>query len=125
MTPDEILEIDAKRNHPPGTVAGNLRAIMNDNTQKSGGVVRQGNTLIMFRVVAPQTVFFFCFTADTVSTLAKNLEMAFRMFKKLKFTQAVTTRQGPDVFSALQLINGKFSVQTQDVKGAPAAAVRL
>jgi hypothetical protein len=47
MTPDEILEIDAKRNHPPGTVAGNLKADINDELRQGGDIVQVCNVLIV------------------------------------------------------------------------------
>jgi len=125
MKPDQILEIDAKRNHPPGTVAGNLRAIINDNTKRNGGSIRQGNTLVTFRTVAPKTVLFFCFTADEESALSKNLELVFNMFKKLKIETAATLNQGTNINDALKRIGSKFPSRVSVKDGTPVAEVRL
>jgi hypothetical protein len=125
MTPDKILEIDAKRNHPPGTVAGNLRAVINDNTKRNGGAIRQGNTLVTFRTVAPKTILFFCFTADDESVLSKNLELVFKMFRKLKAEVAGTINQGPNINAALKRMGNKFPSQVSVKDGTPVAEVRL
>ena len=69
MTPDEILEIDAKRNHPPGTVAGHLMADINDELRLGGQIVQEGDVLIVFRGVEPGVVEHHSFNADTPQNL--------------------------------------------------------
>jgi hypothetical protein len=112
MTPDQILEIDAKRNHPPGTQAGNLRAVINDNTRKNGGLLQQGNTLVMFRLSGPKKVDFYCFNADTTQNFAKNLEAVFRVFKKLKIEKANSPYESPELKEAFNILSKKFKVKT-------------
>jgi hypothetical protein len=113
MTPDEILEIDAKRNYPPGTQAGHLRAAINNNTRKNGGLLQQGNTLVMFRLSGPKKVDFYAFNADTPQNLAKNLEKVFQVFKKLKIERANSPYERQDIREAFKLIAKKFKIETK------------
>jgi len=125
MTPDEILEIDAKRNHPPGTVAGHLRAEINDNNSKNGGVIQQGNTLVMFRLSAPKTMEFHCFNADTPQNLVKNLEMVLRVFKKLGVAVAQTPYKNPKINDLFAQLSKEFKVEIKKIPGGFSAEVRL
>lgn len=125
MTPDQILEIDAKRNHPPGTVAGHLRAEINDNIKKNGGLVQQGDTLVTFRLAAPQTIEFHCFNADTPQNLIKNVETVLRMFKKLGAKMAHTPYANPKINDLFGQISKEFKVQIKQIPGGFSAEVRL
>ena len=98
MTPDQILEIDAKRNHPKGTSAGNLRAIINEQLSKNGHIVQQGDTLIVFaNADGDKDVEYHCFNADTPENLAANVVKFFGMAKKLGYATATTPYQNPKV----------------------------
>jgi len=97
MTPDEILEVDAKRNHPAGTLAGHLRAEINQELRQKGQVIQQGDTLIVFRSTKHGVVEYHCFNADTPENLAKNVLSVWGMFKKLGFKTAVTPYQNPKI----------------------------
>jgi hypothetical protein len=90
MTPDEILEIDAKRNHPPGTVAGHLRAEINKFLRQGGHLVRQGNTLFVFNATKKGEVVYHTFNADDAATLGRNGKMFFDMLKKAGADTAVS-----------------------------------
>jgi hypothetical protein len=83
MTPDEILEVDAKRNHPPGTVAGHLRAEINNELRNKGQIVQQGNTLVVFRTAKPDTAEYHCFNADTPENLVKNVMAVWKLLEKM------------------------------------------
>jgi hypothetical protein len=125
MTPDEILEVDAKRNHPPGTVAGNLRAVINDNTRRHGGVLQQGNTLVMFRISAPKIMEFHCFNADTPQNLVKNLKVILRVFKKLGVKMAHTPYENPKINDLVKQLSPEFKVAIKQIPGGFSAEVRL
>jgi hypothetical protein len=125
MTPDEILEIDAQRNHPPGTQAGHLRGMINENTEQNGGIVQQGDTLVMFRLSAPKTVEFHCFNADTPQNLVKNLEVVLRMFKKLNLKMATTPYENPKINELFKLLPKEFKVQIVKTRDGFVAEVKL
>lgn len=98
MTPDEILEIDAKRNQPKGTSAGNLRAIINGQLRTKGQIVQQGDTLIVFNNAdGDKDIEFHCFNADTPENLAKNVVAFFGLAKKLGYKTATTPYKNPKV----------------------------
>jgi len=125
MTPDQILEIDAKRNHPPGTQAGNLRALINRTTERGGGVLQQGNTLVTFRLVKPNTVMFHTYNADTPQNLVKNVEMVFQVLKKLNVKMAMTTYTNPKINDLFKLHSKNYKVEIDQVREGFVAKVRL
>jgi RNA recognition motif-containing protein len=99
MTPDEILEIDAQRNHAPGTKAGNLRALINKQVRENNGqIVQQGNTLILFaNSDGDADVEYHCFNADTPQNLAANVIKFFGFVKKLGYKTATTPYDNPKI----------------------------
>ena len=103
MTPDQILEIDAKRNHPEGTSAGNLRAVINEQLRQKGHIIQQGNTLIVFsNADGDKDVEYHCFNADTPENLTENVMKFFEMAKKLGYETATTPYQNPKVSELLK-----------------------
>lgn len=98
MTPDEILEIDAKRNHEPGTQAGHLRAIINEQLRNKGDIIQSGNTLIVFsNSDGDSDVEYHCFNADTPPNLAANVIKFFGMVKKMGYKTATTPYDNPKI----------------------------
>lgn len=115
MTPDEILEVDAERNHPPGTLAGNLRADINEELQMGGDIVQQGNVLIVYRTVEPGVVEHHSFNADTAENLIKANVALWKMLKKAGAKVARTRYQNPKVTALFNSLSDKFDVTiTQD-----------
>ena len=108
MTPDEILEIDAKRNHKPGTTAGHLRADINDELRQGGGVVQEGNVLIVYRAVEPGVIEHHSFNADTPQNLSNANKALWRMLKKAGAKIARTRYQNPRISALLAAIIQKI-----------------
>lgn len=103
MTPDQILEIDAKRNHPEGTSAGNLRAVINEQLRQKGHIIQQGDTLIVFsNSDGDKDVEYHCFNADTPENLTENVMKFFEMAKKLGYETATTPYKNPKVSELLK-----------------------
>lgn len=127
MTPAEILEIDAKRNHPPGTKAGNLMAIINEELRGNSHLVQQGDTLIIFNNAGGVgNAEFHCFNADTPENLAKNVLKFFEMLQKLGYKTASTPYENPkisDLFNTLIAPKHEVKINKQD--GRYVAKVRL
>lgn len=113
MTPDEILEIDAKRNHPAGTLAGHLRAEINRNIRGGGQVVQQGDTLIAFIAKEKGVVEYHCFNADTPENLAKNVLAFWGMLRKAGAHKAVTPYQNPKISDLLRHFCKPYKVGIQ------------
>jgi hypothetical protein len=127
MTPAEILEVDAKRNHPPGTKAGNLMAIINEELRGNSQLVQQGNTLILFgNAGGVGNAEFHCFNADTPENLAKNVLKFLEMLQKLGYKTASTPYENAkisDLFKAF--IAPKHEVKIDKKDGRYVAKVRL
>jgi hypothetical protein len=125
MTPDEILEIDAKRNHPEGTSAGNLRADINEELENGGDLVQHGNTLIVYRGMGDGVVEHHSFNADTPDNLL-NANMAFwRMLKKANAKIARTTYENPKINDLLEIAKEEFDINIKQEGSLFTAEVRL
>jgi hypothetical protein len=128
MTPDEILEIDAQRNHEPGTEAGHLRAIINEQIREHrGDLVQAGNTLIVFsNSDGDSDVEFHCFNADTPPNLAANVVKFFELAKKLGYKTATTPYENPKVSELFkQFLPKKYKLEIKKKKGKFEAKVSL
>jgi hypothetical protein len=128
MTPDEILEIDAKRNHEAGTKAGHLRALINEQLQENQGeIIQQGNTLIVFsNSDGDSDVEYHCFNADTPPNLAANVMKFFELAKKLGYKTATTPYENPKVSELFtQLVSKKYKVDIKRKDGRYEAKARL
>lgn len=125
MTPDEILEIDAKRNHPPGTTAGHLRADINDELRQGGGIVQEGDVLIVYRAVEPGVVEHHSFNADTPQNLSNANKALWRMLKKAGAKIARTRYQNPKISSLLEALIPEFDISITEENGQFVAEVRL
>ena len=128
MTAEEILAIDAKRNHPPGTEVGHLRALINDQIRDHQGyLVQEGETLIVFsNSDGDADVEYHCFNADTPQNLAANVVSFFEMAKKLGYKTATTPYENPKVSELFkQLVPKKFKVEIKRKGGRYEAKARL
>lgn len=125
MTPDEILEIDAKRNHPPGTVAGHLIAEINDELRLGGQVVQEGDVLIVFRGVEPGVVEYHTFNADTPENLVDAACKVFRMLKKAGCKVARTTYENEKITALFNMIKPEFKVNIKQADGRFISEVSL
>ena len=125
MTPNEILEIDAKRNHPPGTTAGHLRADINDELRQGGGIVQEGDVLIVYRAVEPGVVEHHSFNVDTPQNLSNANKALWRMLKKAGAKIARTRYQNPKISSLLEALIPEFDISITEENGQFVAEVRL
>jgi hypothetical protein len=125
MTPNEILEIDAKRNHPVGTLAGHLKAHINDELRQGGDIVQEGNVLIVFRAVEPGVVEHHSFNADTPQNLLKANMALWRMLKKSGAKIARTEYQNPKINELLKQAMGEFNISIKQDGEFFIAEVRL
>lgn len=110
MTPDQILEIDAKRNHPEGLTAGNLKALINKDLEKGGAIVQQGNVLIVFRAISEGVVETHSFNADTPQNLLEANKDLWRKLKSSGFKTVRTEYQNPKINELLQSAMNEFDI---------------
>ena len=125
MTPEEILEIDAQRNHPPGTTVGDLIAMINDELSEGGDIVQEGNVLIVYRGVGDGVVEHHSFNADTPKNLF-NANVAFwKMIQKVGASKARTTYKNPKINELLEIAKLEFDISITEEGGLFTAEVRL
>ena len=125
MTPKEILEIDAQRNHPPGTTARDLITDINDELRAGGDIVQEGNVLIVYRSIAPGVVEHHSFNADTAKNLSDANKALWKMLKKAGAHTARTTYQNPKINQLLKALMGEFDISITEQDGGFVAEVRL
>jgi hypothetical protein len=125
MTPDEILEVDARNNHPFGTKAGHLRAQINDTLAAGGNVVKEGNTLLMYLAKEPGVVEFHTFNADTPQNLAKSVRALALMLKKAGAKIMFTTYTNPKISELFKAYSSEFSTKITEANGIFTAEVSL
>ena len=94
MTPKEILEVDLK-NQPDYMDLKKVIMFINYTIKNGGKLVREGNTLMLFRKVAEDTAEFHSFSADKPNVYLANMAKFAGMLKKMGFTYAVTQFQNP------------------------------
>jgi len=101
MTPNEILKIDAKRNHKDMS-AKDLIDIINREIGLGAHVVREGETLMIFKSTEKDRAEFHCFNADSAANLVKNVMALFVLLRKLGYTYAETPYDNPRVSELIQ-----------------------
>jgi hypothetical protein len=125
MTPKEILQIDAERNHPPGTTIGDLITNINDEIRAGGDIIQQGNTLIVYRGIGDGVVEHHSFNADTPQNLFNTNMSLWKMLRKAGATTARTTYQNPKITQLLELAKVEFDIDITEDAGTFTAEVRL
>ena len=95
MTPKEILEFDLARNQPDYMDLKKVFTFINYTIKNGGKLVREGNTLMLFKKVSDDTVEFHSFSADKPNVYLSNMAKFAAMLKKMGFEYAVTQFQNP------------------------------
>jgi hypothetical protein len=125
MTPDQILEIDAQRNHPEGTSVGNLKALINEDLKKGGAIVQEGNVLIAFRAVSQGVIETHSFNADTPQALLEANKALWRKLKSSGFTTVRTEYQNPKINDLLKTAMNEFDISITENGDTFVMEVRL
>lgn len=87
MSPEEIIEIDAKRK---GQDPGRIRYVINEYVRQGARTVRAGDTLFLFLGDGKGSVQFMWFTADMEKKFAQQVNEFMRLLKKAKAKRAYT-----------------------------------
>lgn len=125
MTPEKILEIDAARNHPPGTTPEDLIESINAELLDGGQIVRQGDVLIVYRAVSPGVVEHHSFNADTPTNLLEANKKLWRMLKKVGAKTARTNYKNPKINQLLAQAQDEFDIRIQQTGDGFVAEVTL
>jgi hypothetical protein len=94
MTPEEILKIDAKRNHD-GIEVKSLIGYINHEIRSGAQLVQENDTLVLFKSVKDDKAEFHTFNAGSAADLAKNVELFLQMLKKMGYKAAYTEYESP------------------------------
>jgi hypothetical protein len=95
MTPKEILEFDLERNQPDYMDLKKVITFINYTIKNGGKLIREGNTLMLFRKLDDDSVEFHSFSADKPTVYLSNMAKFAAMLKKMGFEYAVTQFQNP------------------------------
>lgn len=125
LTPEEILEIDAKRNHPPGTTVEDLIEAINAELLDGGNVVRHKNVLIAYRSVAPGVIEHHSYSADSVQNLIEANKQLWRMLKKAGAEIAFTYYANPKINQLFETAMNEFDISIGETKDGFIAEVKL
>jgi hypothetical protein len=94
MTPEEILKIDAKRNHD-GIEVKKLIGYINQEIHSGAQLVQENDTLVLFKSVKDDKAEFHTFNAGSAADLAKNVKLFLQMLKKMGYKAACTDYDNP------------------------------
>lgn len=123
MTPQEILKVDLERNQPDYMTFQKVMGFINKTISQGGKLVRQGDTLMLFRNIGNNTVEFHSFSADTPNEYLKNMGKFANMLKKMGFETAVTQYQNPKLSGMFKAAG--FDASIQKTESGYQAEVRL
>jgi hypothetical protein len=126
MTPDEILEVDAKRNHPPGTVAGHLRAEINGELQEGGKLIRHKDVLIVYKPISKSGVVeYHTFNADSPDNLIDAVKQFAFLMKKAGAKVLKTTYRNAKINDLFAQAKPEFDITITKKDGIFTSEARL
>lgn len=124
MNATEILKYDIANNHPPEDRALVTRII--DNELNSGAsVVREGNTIFIFKKINPETIEAHSFNADTAEKLVKNIKAFLKLCKKMGFKYVQTDFEDPKMARLLASFRPEYNVKTKRIDHGYRALVEV
>lgn len=110
MTLEELLAEDTKRHYPRGTEVGEVFSYFNDQVRAGGEVIRQGNSVIVFRPIAEGVVEHHSFNADSTQNLVDFHKKFWRMLDKAGAKMATTTYENPKISKLINSVANEFNV---------------
>lgn len=110
MTPEQILRYDVEHNQGGVVTFEQFAARIADEVENENArVVREGDTLIIFKTVDKDSCEFHCINADTASNLAANVLKFMELAKKLGFSKAFTPYTNPAISHLIKkFFTGKY-----------------
>jgi len=109
MTPEQIIRYDAEHNQEGFTFEALVRRIQEEIENENAHLVREGDTVIIFKKAQNGSCEFHCFNADTPQNLAKNVLVFLELAKKIGFYKAFTPYKNPAVSHLIQkFFTGKY-----------------
>lgn len=126
MTPEQIIKYDVEHNQENMTLGEFVAQISNEVENKNARLVREGNTLIVFKTVGKDSCEFHCINADTPNNLASNVLKFMELAKKLGFSKAFTPYKNPAVSHLIKkFFTGKYKFHISETDNGFRAEVFL
>lgn len=124
MTATEILKYDFANNHP-GVDQQRLANMIGSDINSGSTVVREGNTLFIFKKVTPTTIEMHTFNADPAEKFVKNVKAFLKFCKKMGFKNVRTDFADPKMLRLLAAFRPEYEVQTKRIDGGYRALVEV
>lgn len=126
MEPEEILKIDAKRNHG-GIDHRQLIGFINSEVEVGAKLLQEGDTLMLIKTAEDQKAEFHTFNAGSAADLAKNVEGLMRLLKALGYVAAYTEYTNPAISKLFTTYNDdRYKIDvTENEDGSFRAEVAL
>jgi hypothetical protein len=126
MTLDELIRQDVKSHYPPETKVGEIFASFNDEIKGGSQVVRQGDSIIVYKPIAKGVVEHHSFNADTTKNLIDLHKKFWRMLDKAGVKMATTTYDNPKISDLINSVKNEFNVSiTKNKDGRFVSQVRF
>ena len=114
MTPKEILEIDVQQNQPDYMTVPKAIGFINKMLSQGSKMVRQGDTLILFKNIGNSTAEFHSFSADKPTEYLKNMKKFSEMLKKMGFEFATTEYENPKLYKVFKICGFDATIEKTD-----------
>lgn len=124
MTSEEIIAYDLK-NTKSKEPLNKVIAGLNQAMQEGVKVMRQGDTLMVFKKQTNDVVEFHTFNAAPPEELVANVKKLMQLFKKLGFKKAYTTYTNPAITKLFEANQDSYPVQISSQNGQYKAEVSL
>lgn len=124
MTATEILKYDFANNHP-GVEEQILVDMVADDINSGSTVVRQGNTIFIFKKVNPTTIEAHSFNADPADTLVKNIKAFLKFCKKMGFKYVRTEFDNPKMARLIASFRPEYDVKLNRIEDGYRALVEV
>jgi hypothetical protein len=126
MTLQELITEDVKRHYPPETVVGEIFALFNNEIKGGSKVVRQGDSIIVYKPIAEGVIEHHSFNADSTKNLVDFHKKFWRMLAKAGIKMATTTYNNPKISDLINSVKNEFDVSiTKDNDGRYVSQVRF
>jgi len=126
MTLDELIREDVKRHYPPETDVREIFTVFNDEIKGGAQVVRQGDSIIVYKPIAKGVIEHHSFNADSTQNLVDLHKKFWRMLAKAGVKMATTTYDNPKISDLINSVKNEFDVSIgQNKDGRYVSQVRF
>lgn len=126
MTLDELIREDVKRHYPPETDVREVFTMFNKEIKGGAQVVRQGDSIIVYKPIEKGVIEHHSFNADSTQNLVDLHKKFWRMLAKAGVKMATTTYDNPKISDLINAVKNEFNVSiTKNKNGRFVSQVRF